>query len=65
MFDFHFDILMFKVISQLGPVFEEIFASKLKYSCFGFGDTFTKDYSFFPIVASGEEIQNYEKVLEA
>ncbi|CAF1624939.1 unnamed protein product [Adineta ricciae] len=54
-----------KAISQLGLIFEEIFPSKIKYSSFGFGDENTKDYSFFPVVASGEEFDSHQKILDA
>ncbi|UJR16091.1 hypothetical protein I4U23_003003 [Adineta vaga] len=54
-----------KAISQLGPIFEEIFASKIEYSSFGFGDEDTKDYSFFPIVGSGEGFNNHQLILDA
>jgi hypothetical protein len=56
---------LFQVISQLGPVFEELFSSKMEYSCFGFGDEQTKDFAFFPIVGTGEEFTNHQQILDA
>lgn len=54
-----------KAISQLGSMFQDIFPSKVKYVCFGFGDKQSKDCSYFPIIGSGDEIDKYEKVLSA
>ncbi|CAF0756907.1 unnamed protein product [Rotaria sordida] len=54
-----------KAISELGLIFEDIFTSKVEYHCFGFGDETTKDYSFFPILGSGEEFNSYQRVLDA
>ncbi|CAF1311404.1 unnamed protein product [Adineta steineri] len=54
-----------KAIGQLGPIFEEVFTSKIEYSCFGFGDEQTKDYSFFPIVGSGDEFSTHQLILDA
>jgi len=45
---------------------EQIFSSKnIEYSCFGFGDETSKDYTFFPIVGTGEKFTNYQRVLDA
>jgi len=45
---------------------EQIFSSKnIEYSCFGFGDEQSKDYTFFPIVATGEGFSSYQLVLDA
>jgi hypothetical protein len=47
-------------------IFEDLFSSnKIEYSCFGFGDQQSKDYFFFPIVGTGEESNNYQRVLHA
>lgn len=55
-----------QAIGQLGAIFEEVFPSKnIEYSSFGFGDIETKDYSFFPIVGSGEGFSNYQLILDA
>ncbi|CAF1992604.1 unnamed protein product [Rotaria magnacalcarata] len=54
-----------KAITQLGDIFQDVFPKPIGYSCFGFGDQQTKDFSFFPIVGSGEAYNNYQLVLEA
>jgi hypothetical protein len=45
--------------------FEEIFGSKLGYSCFTFGDETTKDYTYCPLNTSGEDLNTYQHVLDA
>jgi hypothetical protein len=53
------------MISKLGAAFEDIFATTIDYTCFGFGDEQTKDFSFFPIVATGDEFSSYQQILNA
>lgn len=46
-------------------VFEEIFGSKLEYSCFKFGEEKSKDYMYFPLVGTDEGFSSYQDVLNA